>query len=62
MKERKEHKHAEAIRAYADGYELEFRVKPSEGRYGSTNGTWYPCSKPDFHPDFEYRVKPDVKS
>jgi len=51
----KEHQHAEAIRAYADGYPLEFRVKPGATDYGSTDA-WYACNKPDFHPNFEYRI------
>ena len=50
------HMHAEAIRAYADGYKIEFRPKP--GAYGSTTD-WYPCHLPDFHPNFEYRKKED---
>jgi hypothetical protein len=50
--------HAEAIRAYADGYEIEFRPKPSG--YGSTTD-WYLCHLPDFHPNFEYRKKEDYE-
>lgn len=54
-----EHKHAEAIRAYADGKKLEFRVAPNATAYGSTD-EWYPCDNPDFHPRFEYRVRRDI--
>jgi len=59
MKEKKEHEHAEAIRAYAAGEKLEFRPKKKKGHYGSTD-TWYPCDLPDFHPNFEYRIKRDA--
>lgn len=52
----KEHQHAEAIRAYADGHKLEFRVAPDATSYGSGDD-WYPCDNPDFHPRFEYRVR-----
>lgn len=51
-----EHQHAEAIRALADGKRLEFRVKPGATDYGSTYD-WYPCDNPDFHPNFEYRIR-----
>lgn len=54
-----EHKHAEAIRAYADGKKLEFRVAPDATHYGSGDD-WYPCDNPDFHPLFEYRVRREV--
>ena len=54
-----EHKHAEAIRAFADGEKLEFRVAPGATDYGSTDD-WYSCDNPDFHPNFEYRVRRNV--
>lgn len=52
----KEHEHAQAIRALADGNKLEFRVKQDATSYGSTDD-WYPCDNPDFHPNFEYRIR-----
>ena len=54
----KKHMHAEAIHAYAEGKKLEFRVAPGATHYGSTND-WFPCDNPDFHPNFEYRVRKD---
>ena len=54
----KKHMHAEAIHAYAEGQKLEFRVTPGVTHYGSTND-WFPCDNPDFHPNFEYRVRKD---
>jgi len=50
----KEHEHAEVIRAYASGQKIEFRPKPNS--YGSTS-KWYPCKLPEFHTNFEYRVR-----
>jgi len=52
----KEHEHAEAIRAYASGEKIEFRPKKTATNYGSTN-EWQACNSPDFHPNFEYRIK-----
>ena len=54
------HVHADIIHLWAEGAEIEFRVAPKEGRYGSTH-TWYPCTNPDWHPNFEYRVKQEKK-
>lgn len=50
------HEHAEALRAFAEGKKLEFRVKPGATNYGSTM-EWYPCDNPDFHHSFEYRIR-----
>lgn len=61
MSEKKEHEHAEAIRAYAEGEKIEFRPKKTASSYGSTDD-WFACDNPDFHHNFEYRVKRDVKS
>ena len=58
---KKEHEHAEAIRAYAEGEKIEFRPKKTASSYGSTDD-WFACDNPDFHHNFEYRVKRDVKS
>lgn len=57
----KEHEHAEAMRAFAAGEKLEFRPKKTATNYGSTD-EWFACDNPDFHHNFEYRVKRDVKS
>lgn len=58
---KKEHQHAEAIRAFAAGEKLEFRVAPGVTSYGSTH-EWYPCDNPDFHPNFEYRIRKNADS
>ena len=55
---KKEHEHAEAIRAFAEGKKLEFRPKPDSSTYGSTDH-WFPCDNPEFHHNFEYRVRDD---
>jgi len=52
----KEHEHAEAIRAYAAGEKIEFRQKKTATNYGSKN-EWQACNSPDFHSNFEYRIK-----
>lgn len=49
----KPHKHADVIRAYADGAEIEFRSFHGD-RWSSTNN-------PSFFDDYEYRVKPVKK-
>ena len=57
-KEKEEHEHAEAMRAFASGEKLEFRPKKTASDYGSTD-EWYPCDNPDFHENFEYRIRRD---
>jgi hypothetical protein len=47
----KPHKHAELIKAWADGAEIEFQ--DSEGVWG--------VGIPHWHPDAEYRIKPEPK-
>lgn len=44
------HKHAEIIKAWADGAEIECRVP---------GWPWRPSEKPIWHPEYEYRVKPE---
>ncbi len=44
------HKHAEVIKAWADGEEIEYRV--GEG------SEWKPCLVPGFYESSFYRVKP----
>lgn len=50
------HIHADLIHAWAEGAEIEFR--PKRLNYGSTFD-WHPCENPDWHENFEYRVKRD---
>lgn len=52
----KRHQHADAIHAWAEGAEIEFRVNSTRIAYGSSND-WKPCRDPDWHENFEYRVK-----
>ena len=44
------HKHAEAIKAWADGAEIEF--------FSSTFKEWLGNSTPSWHEDVSYRIKP----
>ena len=48
----KPRKHAELIKAYADGAEIEYQL---------TDGSWHWCSNPSFHDDFAYRIKREPK-
>jgi hypothetical protein len=47
------HKHAELIKAWADGAEIERRVSVNNGF-----GFWEDDSSPTWHPDLRYRLKP----
>lgn len=44
------HKHAEVIKAWADGEEIEYKESTCSG--------WKPCSVPGFFDSYFYRVKP----
>jgi len=44
------HKHAEVIKAWADGETIEYRSNPNRG--------WEAIYSPTFIPNMEYRVKP----
>ena len=44
------HKHAELIKAYADGAEIEYK---------DVDGCWYLINNPVWHNHFEYRIKPE---
>lgn len=44
----KPHKHAELIKAWADGAEIE---------YFNTNGSWYPLAFPQWDTNIFYRIK-----
>ena len=46
------HKHAELIKAWADGAQIECR---------SALGGWLYTSEPDWHENHEYRIKPEPK-
>ena len=48
----KPHKHAELIKAWADGAEIEV-YQPAFGRWEKAEPTW--------HTSFEYRIKPEPK-
>lgn len=50
------HKHAVALRAYADGAQIQYRDPKDR------IGTWRDTSNPGFHACFEYRVKPEPKT
>ena len=50
----KPHKHAELIKAWADGAEIE--------RLSKIDGTWYSLYEPEWDEDYEYRIKPEPKS
>ena len=45
----KPHKHAEVIKAWADGAEIQSRI---------SNSGWVDCSTPHWYEGSEYRVKP----
>jgi hypothetical protein len=44
------HKHAEVIKAWADGKDIEIRLTPESA--------WVDTTKPSWDEHFEYRVKP----
>lgn len=47
------HKHAELIKAWADGAEIEF--------FSPQGHVWLEASTPQWWDDFEYRIKPEPK-
>jgi hypothetical protein len=49
-KPQKPHKHAECIKAWADGAEIEY--------YESAIGVWYLSSEPTWNKHGQYRIKP----
>jgi hypothetical protein len=48
----KPHKHAEVIKAWADGAKIETKL---------SNGEWGGVKSPQWWEDFEYRIKPEPK-
>ena len=49
--ERKPHVHAELIKAWADGHEIQY--------YDSFNSTWVDTPTPDWITGWRYRIKPE---
>ena len=47
------HKHAELIKAWADGAEIETRPYSDAG--------WFPLEEPHWHVEREYRIKTEPK-
>lgn len=47
------HKHAELIKAWADGAEIEY--------YSNNDGKWYEIDKPSWSEMTTYRIKPEPK-
>lgn len=47
------HKHAEVIKAWADGAEIEYRSNPGSNWVPTLSPSWFGC--------YEYRVKPEPK-
>ena len=47
------HKHAEVIKAWADGSEVQYKSKIDD--------FWYSTSAPYFEVDYEWRIKPEPK-
>ena len=47
------HKHAEFIKAWADGAEIEWRMPQQT--------TWYDVHCPLWYEVYEYRIKPEIK-
>jgi len=47
------HKHAELIKAWADGAEIECRIDEHD--------SWVQFANPNWNNEFEYRIKPDKK-
>jgi hypothetical protein len=47
----KPHKHAELIKQWADGAEIECKI----------NGYWWHAKPPSWDLDYEYRIKPEEK-
>jgi len=49
----KPHKHAELIKAWANGATIQFKSQ-------SVQNMWYDCAyKFEWHDDYEYRIKPE---
>ena len=51
--ERNPHPHAEVIKAWADGYEIQF--------WGVSAQRWHDTTYPEFSPHMKYRIKPEPK-
>ena len=53
----KPHKHAEIIKAWAEGAEVEFRAHFAERWQEANYPTWQDTNNPTWHSHYEYRVK-----
>jgi hypothetical protein len=49
----KPHKHAELIKAWADGHTIQ--------RQSKIDGRWWDQDDPEWDEDYEYRIKPEEK-
>jgi hypothetical protein len=58
MSERKPHKHAEVIKAFADGYPIQYKAP---NWFGWRDWKAVNSRSPTFNPQFCYRVKPEPK-
>jgi hypothetical protein len=54
----KPHKHAELIKAWADGAEIEIELLIG----ASLKPEWYEDGSPEWHKDRKYRIKPEPKT
>ena len=44
-----------AVVGWGEGQQMQFRVDPRTAQYGS-NHPWHNMDRPEFHPNFEYRL------
>lgn len=42
----------ELVKAWLDGAKIQIKFKDLTG-----NSTWYDCDEPEWHPEYEYRIK-----
>lgn len=57
----KEHKHAEILRAIADGREVEYRQAQEVWKAPQKNGDGSTYENPVLHTEWEWRIKPEPK-
>jgi len=57
----KPHKHAELIKAWADGAEIQYRYYMHTSSKGDIHSEWMNEENPDWNLDREYRIKPEPK-
>lgn len=51
---------ARVVSRWAEGEEMQFKVRPGATPYGSSDD-WHPMENPWFHPNFTYRVLSEVE-